>query len=98
MISSRQAYETYAANKDDDNLKYWGSDASEGDDEFAVGETTRYVNKPDYRLSDLGIGKFIPIQYPWNPQNSPNLCKEAGKADSQGYPAPDCDEFVFTRS
>ena len=66
-------------------------------------ETTKYINKPDLRLSDLGIGKFIPIQYPWNPKNSPNLCKDAGLAvDENGnpgedYPGVDCDEFVFTK-
>ena len=109
MISSRQTYETYAANKDDDTKKFWGKGASAGHNKFDEGESTRYVNKPDYRLSDLGIGKFVPIQYPWNPKNSPNLCNNAGKAvDETGqknadnnkniYPSPDCDEFVFTKS
>ena len=101
--SSRQTYETYA-----DPLNLEGKWT---DNKFAAGEneTTRYVNKPKLRLSDLGIGKFVPIQYPWNPKNSPNLCKNAGKAvDETGqknedntkniYPGTDCDEFVFTKS
>ena len=105
LISCRQTYETYAANKDDDNKKFWGKGASDGHNEFDAGETTRYVNRPDLRLSDLGIGKFLPLQYPWNPKNSPNMCRQAGKAvneegkeDPDGdYPAEDCNEFIFTK-
>ena len=104
IISSRQTYETYAHNTGDE--RFWGKNEEK---KFSDDETTRYVNKPNYRLSDLGIGKFVPIQYPWNPKNSPNLCNNAGKAvdetgqknadsDKNIYPAPDCDEFVFTKS
>ena len=64
-----------------------------------------YVDKGNLRLSDLGIGKFIPLQYPWNPKNSPNMCQQIGLAvDETGaqavdgsYPHPDCHEFLFTR-
>ena len=68
--------------------------------------SSRYVNRPEYRLSDLGIGKFTPLQYPWNPKNSPNICRQAGKAvneegiedlENGDYPAIDCNEFVFTK-
>ena len=95
--SSRQTYETYA-----DPLTPEGKWT---DNKFAADETTRYVNKPGLRLSDLGIGKFAPIQYPWNPKNSPNMCQQIGMAvDADGtqtldgsYPHPDCHEFLFTR-
>ena len=97
--SSRQTYETYA-----DPLNLEGKWT---DNKFAAGEneTTRYVNKPKLRLSDLGIGKFTPIQYPWNPAGSPNMCQQVGKsvnekgeADPEGaYPAPECNEFIFAK-
>ena len=109
IISSRQTYETYAANTGD--ARFWGKNdkAKEFSTEEGKEETARYVNKPDLRLSDLGIGKFVPIQYPWNPKNSPNLCNNAGKAvdetgevnankDKNIYPGTGCDEFVFTKS
>ena len=53
-------------------------------------------------------------EYPWNPKNSPKLCKEAffvaNKSDNNsswvekeddaenGYPGEDCNEFEFTRA
>ena len=101
----RQTYETYAANKDDDAKKFWGKGDFLGYNKFSEDEETRYVNKANLRLSDLGIGKFVPIQYPWNPANSPNMCQDLGMAvnqdgvkdDKGSYPSPDCHEFLFTK-
>ena len=86
-------------------MRFWGKGSSKGDDKFDEDELTRYINKPDIRLSDLGIGKFTPLQYPWNPKNSPNMCQQinltvdaTGAEDVKGiYPHPNCTEFVFTK-
>jgi len=63
-----------------------------------AGNEASYQNAENLRLSDLGIGKYIPLQYPWNPANSPNLCKMAGLTDDDGYPLPGCDEYIFTKA
>ena len=63
-----------------------------------TGNEASYQNAENLRLSDLGIGKYIPLQYPWNPAKSPNLCEIAGLTNDDGYPLPGCDEYIFTKA
>ena len=38
-----------------------------------------YGNEGDSLFYDLGLGKETRFYYPWNPKDSPSICKEANE-------------------